>query len=933
MRWIRTGLLTAWIVLIISLFYDPLTPVLTDPSTTWSPFRIGDAPVFVQGEPLPSEPYPLGNRIFWTMFLPLVPIALMLFGHETWRRVCPLSHVSQIPRMLGWEPRKKVLNRKAGRVERALALLPTNSWLRRNYLYFQFGFLANGVVGRLLFYNSDRLALAAAFAVILAFAFLVGLVYGGKTWCNYFCPTAVIQSIYAGPGGLFESKPHLARTPVSQSVCRAPGASSDRNVCVGCTTNCPDVDLENSYWKSIESDQRRFVYYGFFGLVFAFYTYYFAYSGSWAYYISGFWTHEKGQLSKLLNPGFYLGGVAIPIPKLVSAPLYVAICIAGSFGLFLVIERVYERVASARAAPLSKARRRHHMLTVSAFLSFNFFYLFAGRPNILLMPYWALKLVDLVIVAVSIAWLFRSLSRNTDLYRHEQLGAALRTELLRMGFRSEELLEGRSVEQLSADEVYVLAKSLPNFSVGQRRDAYKAILTDAIETGQTKFSESLRLLKDLRVQLGLSDSDHEAIAHALGVEDPSLLDSDVARSVEQRTRRENYRQFLLDLVHRGLQSGALPAQCLASPDAEGAIKPVRALFGISEEEHAAIVSDITQDEARLVERERKLLDSVRELEAARFSLSLDPQPEARLIQRAFLTRQRLLVRGIVNLAASIGDRDLGTETIRFLDAVLGTDAHSVLTEAIATASTSARDAFRKAPFVPSGPSFLDVVEASKPADVVFRAAAHDTDPLVRALGVSGLAATHPVESRGLARKILDIAEELSPLSESILIHSERGERCPTVDIMAGLLVASVFAQLDLTTLAQIAQQSRYLRFERGHLICGYGEISNEMFVLVDGETIASTERNGVRTDLGRARVGAVFGELGVITGRPRSASVEVTSLSATVISIPRQVVEDLLGRDAKAATGILKVVSGYLLDKQAGPTVERRTTTEPATAE
>ena len=51
-----------------------------------------------------------------------------------------------------------------------------------------------------------------------------------------------------------------------------------------------------------------------------------------------------------------------------------------------------------------------------------------------------------------------------------------------MGFRSEDMLEGRPIDQLSADEVYVLAKSLPNFTVAKKREAYRAILAEALET-------------------------------------------------------------------------------------------------------------------------------------------------------------------------------------------------------------------------------------------------------------------------------------------------------------------------------------------------------------------------------------------------------------------------------------------------------------------
>ena len=52
MRWVRTGLLIAWFVLICSLIWDPLTPLLTTPDNLSSPFRLRSEPVLVQGKPL-----------------------------------------------------------------------------------------------------------------------------------------------------------------------------------------------------------------------------------------------------------------------------------------------------------------------------------------------------------------------------------------------------------------------------------------------------------------------------------------------------------------------------------------------------------------------------------------------------------------------------------------------------------------------------------------------------------------------------------------------------------------------------------------------------------------------------------------------------------------------------------------------------------------
>ncbi|WP_161914189.1 cyclic nucleotide-binding domain-containing protein [Methylosinus sp. C49] len=921
MRNVRVIVLLAWGALIVALFFDPLTVWLTQPDSG-SPFRIGDDPVVIQGVPRYSTPYSMTNRIFWTMAVPLVPFAIMLLGHEFWRRVCPLSHASQFARMFGFERKLPNLNRKTGRVERILALLPSQSWLRRNHYYFQLGFLTLGVTGRILFYNSSHIALAAAFIFIISFAVFVGFTYGGKSWCNYFCPTAVVQQIYTGPGGLFDSKPHVERVAIKQSSCRASTDAADRSICVGCMTNCPDIDLENNYWKAIDLDQKRNVYYLFFGLVFGFYTYYFVYSGTWDYYMSGYWTHESDQFGALLKSGLYIGGHAYPVPKIVAAPAYILLCMSVSFGLFLALEKLYARCAEARGVSLSKAQRRHHMLTFSGFAAFTLFYAFAGRPNILLMPPIAIKLIDLAIAATSVAWLIRSLTRNADLYRHESLGNALRQELERMGFRSEAFLDGRSLDELSADEIYVLAKTLPNFSVDQKRNAYRAILADALATGQTRSSESLKLLRDLRIQLGLSDSDHDAIAHALGVEDPSLFNSDLARTVEEHARRRNYREFVTDLIQKGLAAGVAPKAWLARAETLVSIRQMRNWFNISDEEHAEILGEATNDQARLTERIAALSHSLKWTEAARFTLSHEKRPEASLLAKTIVKWQTQLVREIVHLAATLDDAARAAELVRPIALILGTEGKSALAEMIDMAPAALRDAIHDARTAGSA-SYFEIIEMSRPADVVFRTFLDDRDALVRALAVSALAA-ESAEGAALAREMFAHNEALPPLAEEIVARAKHGERSPIVLIMAELLVSSVFSRVDLSELAEIARRSTIERHPKGTQICRHGESSDGMFVLVRGETVAWVPEKNGREIIGRGSAGTVFGELGVISGRPRAASVEVTSDEATVVAIPRRAVDDLLGRDASAVQSILKTVTGYLLDNMAAASAKAK---------
>ena len=98
-RWLLT---CGRLLLIFSMFYDPISPWLTDPNNTLSPLRIHpEVCVKVQGVCLEQTPYALGARLFWTMIVPAAIFILLVFGHELWRRICPLSFLSQIPRALG----------------------------------------------------------------------------------------------------------------------------------------------------------------------------------------------------------------------------------------------------------------------------------------------------------------------------------------------------------------------------------------------------------------------------------------------------------------------------------------------------------------------------------------------------------------------------------------------------------------------------------------------------------------------------------------------------------------------------------------------------------------------------------------------------------------------------------------------------------------
>ncbi len=456
---VRAGLFVGWLCLIASLFWDPMTPMMTMPGNDWSPFQIQAVHTTMQGKTMQVEPYHLSNRFFWTMLIPLFPLFLMVFGHEAWRRICPLSFASQLPRYFGLRRQRTSLQRRTGRLERAPALIARDSWLHRNAWYVQFGMLFLGLCARLLFINSNRTACAIGLLAVIAASIMVGYLWGGKSWCNYFCPANIVQRIYTEPGGLMESQPHIAQPAIPQSMCRTPTANGEKSACVACTTSCGDIDLEKSYWDGIADPARRNVYYMFFGLIIGFYGYYYLYSGTWSYYFSGIWTHESDQLSAIMTPGLFIANHPIMIPKLVAVPVVLGVAVTAALGLGKALEAGYRRLCRARQ-DMSEDIIINHCLSLSAFVSINTFYIFGGRPNLLLMPNIVVICIDAVIFGLTLLWLRKALERSPAKYQREKMAPSLVQRFKRSQVDVGRYLDGRSVDELNADEIYTLSKVL-----------------------------------------------------------------------------------------------------------------------------------------------------------------------------------------------------------------------------------------------------------------------------------------------------------------------------------------------------------------------------------------------------------------------------------------------------------------------------------------
>jgi hypothetical protein len=241
-----------------------------------------------------------------------------------------------------------------------------------------------------------------------------------------------------------------------------------------------------------------------------------------------------------------------------------------------------------------------------------------------------------LVVLVSILWLARTLKREPELYAREGLAGRFRKQLVKMNFPLSQYFKDREIAELNPHEVYVLAKVLPGFTQQKRYEAYKGVLRESLEEGYTNSSSSLELLRQLRLELDISDSDHRNLLEELGVEDPQLLDPSRQRNLENLVRISGYRKALERLVY------------LQNLDLTTASQQLASAYNITSAEEREITQGFDRD-ASLKQKSHFYLDRLSQLIQFSHNLHqphlLEHRSVISLLLEAIRRKQRVLILG------------------------------------------------------------------------------------------------------------------------------------------------------------------------------------------------------------------------------------------------------------------------------------------------
>ena len=111
----------------------------------------------------------------------------------------------------------------------------------------------------------------------------------------------------------------------------------------------------------------------------------------------------------------------------------------------------------------------------------------------------------------------------------------------------------------------------------------------------------------------------------------------------------------------------------------------------------------------------------------------------------------------------------------------------------------------------------------------------------------------------------------------------------------------LFQGLSPNQVRQLLDAGQMTSFEKGHVLCREGDKSTDMYILLAGE--AAVKRKDI--SLATVHPVEVIGEMGLISGQPRSAKVEVTR-NATMIILNKLKFDVALKKDADSAAKVFR---------------------------
>ena len=133
-------------------------------------------------------------------------------------------------------------------------------------------------------------------------------------------------------------------------------------------------------------------------------------------------------------------------------------------------------------------------------------------------------------------------------------------------------------------------------------------------------------------------------------------------------------------------------------------------------------------------------------------------------------------------------------------------------------------------------------------------------------------------------------------------------------LRAELANVPLFGELDPASLHGLIRRVRVVTLEAGQVLFRQGDPANSLYVVVEGAVVPIAEGDR-RRKLAVLERGEFFGEIGLLTGQPRNATIEAI-VDAKLLAIDRRHVWELIDSAPSVAKSILRFLRARLVDRQ-----------------
>ena len=779
---------------------------------------------------------PKGTTVVWTLLIPLMPIGLLIVGFSRWRDICPLATLSKLTQNSNLLQKRKV-----------------PLWFEKNFWLFQYSLLFIALALRLIVLNADNYLLASFFIFVVVAALSINLIYTGKSWCNFFCPVGVVEKIYT----LSNAKNYM-----HNSAC---------GTCTACKKNCPDIDLESSYWKEGDLPQKSFVFYSFSGLILGFYLYFYLQSGSFTYYFSGEWTH-KSLLP--LSQGFFFFK---DIPLFIAAPLTLILFSLASYAFFYSLEKYMWKKRVFKN--ISRETNTHKVKAIASFVAFNIFYVFAGAPAYENYPL-LYALFYFLVVCLSTITLYKEIFREEAYFIQERFALKLIKRW-----------DATKIIPSNLKEIYYTYIN-ENRSQKERFKAYKSTIIDLMQDGILN-EGSMQVLDRLREQIGISPRDHSSVMQLIRLNNKNLFDETIDKSTEKRYQENSYQKLIEDALkeHQEIESSYF--------------KSLQKQFCISDTVHKEIMDKILHSNDKITEDILNLLEYIHQLIKLKNSVKVDGTREVNFLKYSiqnefdFASKELFSIlftiykdhKKSLKILLNISKREeiaknfiLNEANLHFLEKSIAAKMLAIYKNFFTTDSDMSRDNKKLI-------KKLLLHDSLQIAVAALLNAKFDTQSYLSDTVLDRFCSTNDKEILALLYKLKYATSRVTTYERMMYLNS-----------------IPLFNNLKFNDLYSLGETAKVVHFKTGEYIMHQGDIGKTLYILIRGAAVVEIDNKEV------SKVGhrEYFGEIALLGDIQRQASIKVTE-PTLALSITKRNFKIFLQNNPKVSTKVIKEVIKKLI--------------------